>query len=35
MAVDVSLETPEWLQLFSPRLEATRTPAGRPWVWYT
>jgi len=35
MAVDVSLETPEWLHLFSPRLDVTRTPVGRPWVWYT
>lgn len=38
VARDVStqdaLDRPEWLRLFSSRLEFTTTPAGRPWVWY-
>jgi iron complex transport system ATP-binding protein len=38
VARDVStadaLEHPEWLRLFSSRLDITTTPAGRPWVWY-
>ena len=29
-----AMEAPEWLRLFSPRLDVMRTPAGRPWVWY-
>jgi iron complex transport system ATP-binding protein len=29
-----ALDDPEWLRLFSSRLEATTTPSGRPWVWY-
>lgn len=34
VAVDVAIENPAWLLLFSTRLEVTRTPAGRPWVCY-
>jgi ABC-type cobalamin/Fe3+-siderophores transport system ATPase subunit len=38
LAVDVStskaLESTEWLQLFSPRLQLGATPQGKPWVWY-
>jgi iron complex transport system ATP-binding protein len=26
--------SPEWLKLFSPRLQMGATPAGRPWVWF-
>jgi iron complex transport system ATP-binding protein len=33
--VERAMETPEWLRLFSPRLNVMRTPAGRPWVWYS
>jgi iron complex transport system ATP-binding protein len=32
--VDAAIEDPRWLRWFSPRLEVTRTPAGRPWVYY-
>jgi iron complex transport system ATP-binding protein len=32
--VDAAIENPHWLRWFSPRLEVTRTPAGRPWVYY-
>lgn len=32
--VDAAIEDPQWLRWFSPRLEVTRTPAGRPWVYY-
>jgi len=32
--VDAAIEDPHWLRWFSPRLEVTRTPAGRPWVYY-
>lgn len=31
---EAALEHPEWLRLFSSRLDVTTTPAGRPWVWY-
>lgn len=38
VAADASTEAAvrdsAWLSLFSPRLEVTRTPAGRPWVYY-
>jgi iron complex transport system ATP-binding protein len=38
LAVDVpigkALESTEWLQLFSPRLQLGATPQGKPWVWY-
>ena len=29
-----ALEHPEWLELFSSRLQITTTPAGQPWVCY-
>jgi ABC-type cobalamin/Fe3+-siderophores transport system ATPase subunit len=35
LPVDRAMEAPEWLRLFSPRLDVMRTPAGRPWVWYS
>jgi iron complex transport system ATP-binding protein len=31
---EAAIEHPEWLHWFSPRLEITRTPAGRSWVYY-
>lgn len=38
VARDVSVaeacEHPDWLRLFSSRLNVQMTPAGRPWVWY-
>jgi iron complex transport system ATP-binding protein len=38
VAVDLptadALKVPDWLRLFSPRLDVAVTPAGRPWVWY-
>jgi iron complex transport system ATP-binding protein len=34
LAIDEALKSPEWLQIFSPRLELGTTPQGRPWVWY-
>lgn len=34
VSIDDALEHPEWLRLFSSRLDMTTTPAGRPWVWY-
>jgi iron complex transport system ATP-binding protein len=38
VAVDLAtadaLKTPDWLQLFSPRLDVGMTPVGRPWVCY-
>lgn len=33
-STEAALEHPEWLRLFSSRLDVTTTPAGRPWVWY-
>jgi iron complex transport system ATP-binding protein len=35
VAVEEAARTPEWLQLFSPRLTLSTTPAGRPWVSYS
>jgi iron complex transport system ATP-binding protein len=32
--VAAAIDNPGWLKWFSPRLEVTRTPAGRPWVYY-
>jgi iron complex transport system ATP-binding protein len=32
VSVDAAVRDPGWLRLFSPRLEVTRTAAGRPWV---
>jgi iron complex transport system ATP-binding protein len=32
--IEAAIENPEWLRWFSPRLEVTRTPTGRPWVYY-
>jgi ABC-type branched-subunit amino acid transport system ATPase component len=32
--IEAAIEHPEWLHWFSPRLEITRTPAGRAWVYY-
>jgi iron complex transport system ATP-binding protein len=34
VSIEAALQNPAWLSLFSPRLEVTRTPAGRPWVSY-
>ena len=38
VALDVpsaqALDEPDWLQLFSGRLDVAVTPAGRRWVWY-
>lgn len=34
VSTEDALDRPEWLRLFSSRLEFTTTPAGRPWVWY-
>lgn len=34
VSTEAALEQPEWLRLFSSRLDVTTTPAGRPWVWY-
>jgi iron complex transport system ATP-binding protein len=28
------VETPEWLEIFSPRLCMGRTPSGKPWIWH-
>lgn len=33
-SIEAAVDNPAWLRLFSPRLEVTRTPAGRPWVFY-
>ena len=33
-SIEAAVENPAWLSLFSPRLEVTRTPAGRPWISY-
>jgi iron complex transport system ATP-binding protein len=35
LTADAAAEAPDWLGLFSPRLRLMRTPAGRPWVWYS
>ncbi|HEY5616663.1 MAG TPA: ABC transporter ATP-binding protein [Vicinamibacterales bacterium] len=34
LSVEAASASPEWLRLFSPRLDVMRTPEGRPWVWY-
>ncbi len=34
VSTEAALEHPEWLRLFSSRLDVTTTPAGKPWVWY-
>jgi iron complex transport system ATP-binding protein len=34
MPADAAVEDARWLQWFSPNLAVTRTPAGRPWVYY-
>ena len=34
IAVREAHSAPEWLKLFSPRLQMGATPAGRPWVWF-
>jgi iron complex transport system ATP-binding protein len=34
MKADAAVEDPRWLQWFSPNLAVTRTPSGRPWVYY-
>ena len=34
VSVDAAIESPDWLRWFSPRLDITRTPSGRPWVYY-
>jgi iron complex transport system ATP-binding protein len=34
IAVPDAQAAPEWLKLFSPRLQMGATPAGRPWVWF-
>jgi iron complex transport system ATP-binding protein len=38
VAADIAVEdvraTPEWLELFSPRLQMGSTPDGKPWVWF-
>jgi iron complex transport system ATP-binding protein len=35
MPSDTAVEETAWLRWFSPRLALTRTPSGRPWVYYT
>jgi iron complex transport system ATP-binding protein len=32
--IEAAIKDPEWLRWFSSRLEVTRTPNGRPWVYY-
>jgi iron complex transport system ATP-binding protein len=34
LPVDAAVDDSGWLQWFSPNLAVTRTPAGRPWVYY-
>ena len=34
LPADAAVEDAGWLQWFSPNLAVTRTPAGRPWVYY-
>jgi iron complex transport system ATP-binding protein len=34
MPSDMAVEETGWLRWFSPRLAVTRTPSGRPWVYY-
>jgi ABC-type cobalamin/Fe3+-siderophores transport system ATPase subunit len=38
VAADISVKeaaaTPDWLKLFSNRLQMSATPTGRPWVWF-
>jgi len=33
-AIDDARQTPDWLGLFSKRLQLGQTPDGKPWVWY-
>jgi len=35
LPTDAAVDNPGWLRWFSPNLAVTRTPAGRPWVYYT
>jgi iron complex transport system ATP-binding protein len=35
LPTDAAVDDPGWLRWFSPNLAVTRTPAGRPWVYYT
>jgi iron complex transport system ATP-binding protein len=34
LPADAAVEDARWLHWFSPNLAVTRTPAGRPWVYY-
>jgi iron complex transport system ATP-binding protein len=34
MSSDAAVDDPAWLRWFSTNLAVTRTPAGRPWVYY-
>ena len=34
LQADAAVEDSSWLRWFSPNLAVTRTPAGRPWVYY-
>ena len=34
LPTDAAVDDAGWLRWFSPRLAVTRTPAGRPWVYY-
>ena len=35
LPTDAAVDDSSWLRWFSPHLAVTRTPAGRPWVYYT
>ena len=35
LPTDTAVDDSSWLRWFSPNLAVTRTPAGRPWVYYT
>jgi iron complex transport system ATP-binding protein len=34
LPTEAAVDDSRWLRWFSPRLAVTRTPAGRPWVYY-